>query len=88
MPSCGRPVSLPRPYAPPPGSLGSIVGSFKSATAKRINNMRGTPGGPVWQRNYYERVIRNGQELLAIQQYILNNPRNWANDPNHPGNLR
>jgi len=50
--------------------------------------MRGTPGGPVWQRNYYERVIRNGQELLAIQQYILNNPRNWANDPNHPGNLR
>ena len=70
------------------GSLAAIVRAFKSATAKRINNSRGTPGTHVWQRNYYERVIRTERELLGIRQYILDNPRNWAEDPKHPGNLR
>lgn len=60
------------------GSLGAIVRSFKSACTKHINAMRGTPGAPVWHRNYYERVIRNERELNAIRQYILDNPARWA----------
>ena len=66
---------------PKPGSLPTIIGSFKSAVTKRINRLRHTPGFPVWQRNYYERVIRNDRELNAIREYIQNNPRNWEQDP-------
>jgi hypothetical protein len=42
-----------------PGSLGTIVRSFKSATINRINDLCGTPGVPFWQRNYHEHLIRN-----------------------------
>ena len=69
------------------GSLAAIVRSFKAATAKRINNLRKAPGAPVWQRNYYERVIRDDGELEAVREYILDNPRKWAEDPNNPANL-
>ena len=46
--------------------------------------MLGTPGAPVWQRNYYERVIRNDLELRYLRQYILDNPAKWAADKNNP----
>jgi REP element-mobilizing transposase RayT len=62
------------------GSLAAIVRTFKAATAKRINNVRGTPGVPVWQRNYYERVIRDDRELERAREYILDNPRKWRDD--------
>jgi putative transposase len=65
------------PSGPLSGSLGAIVGNFKSVTARRINRIRKTPGHPVWQRNYYERVIRNERELIAIRKYIRDNPENW-----------
>lgn len=73
--SFGRPVT---------GSLATIVRSFKSAVSKRVNVLRDNPGVPVWQRNYYERVIRDEQELAAIRQYIVNNPAKWAEDENYP----
>jgi hypothetical protein len=41
------------------GSIGAILGQFKSIAAKTINQIRNTPGMPLWQRNYFERVIRN-----------------------------
>ena len=69
-------------------SLASFVGGLKSATTKRINEMRGTPRAPVWQRNYYERVIRNERELQRAREYILDNPRKWGEDPNHPARSR
>jgi REP element-mobilizing transposase RayT len=56
------------------GSLGAIIGQFKSVTTKRINQTRNTPGAPVWQRNYYEHIIRNDSDLHAIRQYISSNP--------------
>jgi len=65
---------------PPANSLHSVVGSFKSAAARRINILRGTPAAPVWQRNYYERVIRNEGELYAFREYIKANPTNWQSD--------
>jgi len=64
--------------------LATIIRSFKSAATKHINQHRHTPGMPGWQRNYYERVIRDERELLNIRQYIHDNPRQWANDENHP----
>src|SRR6266496_138913 len=54
-------------------SLGSVVGSFKSAATKRINELRGTPGEPVWQRNYYKHIIRDERELDHIREYIYYN---------------
>ncbi len=73
--------------APPSGSLGAIVGSFKAATAKRINNMRGSPGAPVWQRNYYEHIIRDEGDLARIRQYIRDNPARWDEDEENPMNV-
>jgi len=69
------------------GSIGSIVAGFKSAATKHINQLRNNPGTPVWQRNYYERVIRNDRELQSIQQYIVDNPATWHEDENHPAHL-
>ena len=67
-----------------PKSLGSLVAGFKSSATKRINEARSTPGAPVWQRNYCERVIRNERELDAIRQYIVDNPEKWPEDKENP----
>lgn len=69
---------------PTPRSIGAIVGAFKSSATKRINEIRGTPGAPVWQRNYYEHVIRNEKELNHTRQYVLDNPMRWAFDRENP----
>ena len=65
---------------PKPGSIGAIVGSFKSATSKRIHDLTNSGGHHLWQRNYYEHVIRNERDLQAIYDYILANPGNWEKD--------
>ena len=62
------------------GSLGAIVQNFKSTSSRRINTLRDTPGAKLWQRNYFERVVRNDRELNAIRQYIIANPLNWESD--------
>lgn len=59
-----------------PRSLGSLVAGFKSAVTTRINILHQTPGEKVWQRNYYEYIIRDEKDLEDIREYILNNPRN------------
>ena len=63
-----------------PGSLGAIIRAFKSATTRRINAARGTPGAAVWQRNYYERIVRDEIALERIRAYILANPLRWTLD--------
>jgi REP element-mobilizing transposase RayT len=77
-----------RPKGSKRGSLGAVVGSFKSAVTKRINELRDTPGAPVWQRNYYEEIIRNEHMLNSVRQYIETNPTQWALDENNPANLK
>ncbi len=62
------------------GSLGSVIGAFKSAVTREINLKRNTPAFPVWQRNYFERVIRNDQELTLTREYIATNPLEWHPD--------
>lgn len=71
----GRPVK---------NSLPTIVRSFKSAVTNKINKMRGITGVSIWQRNYYEHVIRNNDKLYKIRQYIQNNPLKWHLDRENP----
>jgi len=66
------------------GSLSTIVGAFKSAATKQINILRNAPGSPVWQRNYYEHIIRNEESLQHLRQYIHNNPLLWREDQLRP----
>ena len=80
VPAC----SAQRFGRPMTGSLSTIVRSFKSATTNRINDLRKTPGGLVWQRNYYEHVIRNEQSLQRIREYIAGNPARWGVDRENP----
>jgi REP element-mobilizing transposase RayT len=62
------------------GSLGVVVGWYKTAVTIRINTLRQSKVARVWQRGYYERIIRNKLELEAARQYIINNPARWAED--------
>ncbi len=71
-----------------PGSLGAIIRSFKSAATKQINTLHDNPGARVWQRNYYEHIIRGERDLDSIRRYIVDNPAKWADDENHPVRLR
>ena len=72
------------PVQRPPRSLSSFVAGFKSAVTKRIIALHGAPGAPVWQRNYYEHIIRNEDDLEAIRHYILTNPSRWHEDRENP----
>ena len=65
-------------------ALGQIVGYFKYQSTKEINERRRTPGARVWQRNYYEHVIRSEDELNRIRKYIAENPLKWEMDPENP----
>ncbi|MEK7073144.1 MAG: hypothetical protein AAB974_01770 [Patescibacteria group bacterium] len=64
--------------------LGDVVRFVKYESTFDINISRNTPGIPVWQRNYWERVVRNESELNRIRQYIIDNPVNWATDEERP----
>jgi len=77
-------IASPLPCGAPSGSLGAIVGNVKSITARRINRMKHTPGGRVWQRNYWEHIIRDERAYQRIRQYIEDNPALWAEDQLHP----
>ena len=63
--------------------LPEIVRAFKSFSARRINEIRKTPGASVWQQNYYEHIIRNENELHEIRQYIVLNSLKWELDLPH-----
>lgn len=67
---------------PPPRSIPSIIGSFKSAVTKSVHSGK-LLFGSVWQRNYFERVIRSESELHAVRKYIRDNPINWNMDEHY-----
>ena len=64
--------------------LGRLIGAFKTVSTRRVNNALETPGQPLWQRNYYERVIRNDEELDRVREYIVYNPMRWDTDSENP----
>jgi putative transposase len=67
-----------------PKSLSSLMAGFKSITTKKINILCDTPATPLWQRNYYEHIIRDRDAMDKIRQYIINNPVSWKIDQLHP----
>ncbi len=70
----------PTSFQSPSQTVGAIVRGFKSSTTKEINQIRGTPGLPVWQRNYHEHIIRDENDLNRIREYIITNPYHWVKD--------
>jgi putative transposase len=69
--------------------LPKVVQWFKTMTTneyiRNTNTSSSYPHGPkLWQRNYYEHVIRNERTLNSIREYIQANPANWADDPDNP----
>jgi len=65
--------SVPRQRTP----LGRLIGSFKTVSTRRVNDLKSTPSAQLWQRNYHERVVRNSLSSHALRRYIANNPVLW-----------
>jgi putative transposase len=65
------------------GSLGAIVRSFKTIVGRRAHRELGW-SGPIWQRNYFERVLRDGREFSDTSRYIAENPIKWEWDRENP----
>ena len=66
-----------------PHSLGAIMRSFKSIVARRAHEELRWKG-PIWQRNYFERLLRDGKEFAEASRYIAENPRRWEWDRENP----
>jgi putative transposase len=62
------------PFASPSKTVGAVIRGIKSTTTKQINILRNSPGIPIWQRNYYEHIIRDEKSLFFIRRYIRENP--------------
>ena len=60
--------------------LFEMVRALKTFSARRINELRNTPGQPVWQSRFHDHIVRNDAALQRIRQYIANNPQTWDND--------
>jgi putative transposase len=69
-----------RPKGVRPRSIGALISAFKASSIKRINAARNMPGKRVWQRDYYDRIIRDERALYFTRRYIRNNPLNWFFD--------
>jgi len=65
-------------------TVGEIVRAFKSRVTITIHRQRDAMGTPVWQRNYYEHIIRDEPSLNRIREYIVNNPTQWLMDRENP----
>ncbi len=77
-----------RPNGTKPGSLSAMIQNFSSVTTRKINRIRKTPGAKLWQRNYWDRIIRNEKELFNTREYIINNPLKWELDQDNPTNWK
>jgi REP element-mobilizing transposase RayT len=62
-------------------TLGSLVGAFKTVSTEDVNQLRGTPARTLWQRDFYDHIVRNEDELNKIREYIRTNSLQWASDP-------
>ena len=65
----------------PSPTIGNVVGWYKYQVTKQTNLLLNTPGEKLFQRSYYDHVIRNQQDYDEIWQYIENNPRKWVMKP-------
>ena len=78
----------PLPHGPKPASLGAIIAQFKSRATKRIWKISEFKETPIWQRNYYEHIIRDETDLQNKTDYIESNPSLWDEDDENPANVK
>ena len=71
-----------------PQSVGAIIGSFKSAVTKKLHGTKIINKEKIWQRNYYEHVIRDEDDYQQIADYIETNPLNWEYDRDNPDHIK
>ncbi len=64
-------------FKSPSQTIGAIIRGFKGATTKQINIARNSPSQKVWQRGYWDRIIRTQREFDNVERYIENNPKTW-----------
>jgi REP element-mobilizing transposase RayT len=64
--------------------VSEVVRAFKTESARRINNVRGLRGAPVWQRSFYDHIIRDDADLERVREYIAGNPSAWIEDAHDP----
>ena len=84
-PNVSRGDHKDRPYGTPPDSIGRMIQAFKSISTNRyivgVEKHNWKPfRDRLWQRNYYDHIIRNEHELSDKREYIVNNPFNWQKD--------
>ena len=86
LPGTGREmvVRAGRGDPAPTMGVGNVVAYFKYQTTKMINQKSGQAGRRIWQRNYWERVVRHDQELTNFRNYIVTNPQRWDCDRLNP----
>jgi REP element-mobilizing transposase RayT len=78
----------PLPSGTKPASLGAIIAQFKSRVTKRLWKLPSLKDSPIWQRNYYEHIIRNEKDLQNKTDYINANPMLWSQDDENPINIK
>ena len=76
------------PLRSPSQTIGAIVRGFKSAATKQINLFRNVQGVPIWQRNYFEEIIRDENQLNKTREYIINNPMKWELNKKNSKNFK
>ena len=72
--------------------MGDVIGAYKSLTTVEYIRGARSMNWPrfhkrLWQRNYFEHVVRDSESLERIRQYILDNPAQWSLDPENPNRL-
>ena len=78
------PLRISQVHGTAKGSVSAIIQNYKSISSRRINRVRGVSGHSIWQRNYYEHVIRGDEDLARIRKYITENPARWHLDEENP----
>lgn len=74
------PTISPSPHGTVSGSISAIIQNYKSLTSRKINTLLRSKNNPVWQRNFYEHIIRDETDYDRIVEYIDNNPISWSDD--------
>jgi hypothetical protein len=72
------------PLQRPAGSLGSFIAGFKASCTRQINHLRNLNGAPVWQRGYWEHIVRDEDACARIYEYVETNPLRWERDRENP----
>jgi len=66
------------------GSIPTIVRTYTAAVARQAGKQLGMTGSGIWQRNYFERFLRDGKEYADASRYVMENPKRWEWDGENP----